>query len=374
MNWIGNALFNGVTQDEILEIVSQSQTRDLTKGEWLFHHGDEASQLFILESGLLEVVRVDPLTKAEAILQILEPGAVIGEMSLIDQGTRSASVRAAATSKLLSTPFAIFRQTPVTRSDQPDLRQTYIKLVHNLAALMSKRLRDLGDESLRQAIDRVNMGVFIISTISLLALYIIIINLIGKYNSVVTDTTFVSIPLLGVFGATTLHFVRRTGLPLATFGLTRNPWPALFEGFTVSIPLCILLVFGKWVWMQNTPGQEAEPLFGWRSVYEHYGLVEEIAFACVYAAFTFVQEFIARSGLQAPLERFLVSKHRTLIAILISNLLFALTHLHVSAKLAVIVFFAGCFWGAMFKRHGNLYGTFINHLILGTFVFFGLVL
>lgn len=374
MNWIGNALFSGLTEDEILEIVSRSQPLDLTTGEWLLHHGDDASHLFILESGLLEVVRVDPLTKAEAILQVLQPGAVIGEMALVDRGSRSASVRAAANSRLLSTPFAIFRQAPGVASDQPELKQTYIKLVHNLAEVMSRRLRELGDESLRQAVDRVNMGVFIISTISLLALYIIIINLVGKYGGVVTDTTFISIPLLGVFGGTTLHFVRRTGLPLASFGLTRNPWPAVFEGIAVSIPLCGLLVLGKWIWMQSTPGQEAEPLFGWRSVYEHYGLFREIAFACVYAAFTFVQEFIARSGLQAPLERFLVSKHRTLIAILISNLLFALTHLHVSAKLAVIVFFAGCFWGAMFKRHGNLYGTFINHLIVGTFIFFVLVL
>ena len=374
MNWIANALFSGLTEDEILEIVSRSQAVDVATGEWLFHHGDEASELFILESGLLEVVRVDPLTKAEAVLQILQPGAVIGEMALVDRGPRSASVRAAASSRLLSTPFTIFRQAPGETSDQPELIQTYIKLVHNLAEVMSKRLREIGDETLRQTVDRVNMGVFIISTISLLALYIVIINLVGKYGFYVTDTTFISIPLLGVFGLTTLYFVKRTGLPLANFGLTRDPWPAVLEGIAVSVPICMLLVLGKWIWMQSTPGQETEPLFGWRSVYEHYGLLNEIAFACVYAAFTFVQEFIARSGLQAPLERFLVSKHRTLIAILISNLLFALTHLHVSAKLAVIVFIAGCFWGAMFKRHGNLYGAFVNHLIVGTFVFFGLVL
>jgi hypothetical protein len=374
MNWIENALFSGLTENEILEIVSRSESVNVATGEWLFHHGDDAAQLYILESGLLEVVRVDSLTKAEVILQVLQPGAVIGEMALVDRGARSASVRAAAASRLLSAPFTIFRQAPGVPSDQPELKQTYAKLVHNLAEVMSKRLRELGDESLRQAVDRVNMGMFILSTISLLALYIIILNLVGKYGEIVTDTTFVSIPLLGVFGGTTLHFVKRTGLPLASFGLTRNPWPAVIEGAAVSIPMCMLLVLGKWIWMQSTPGQEAEPLFGWRSVYEHYGLMNEVAFACVYAAFTFVQEFIARSGLQAPLERFLVSKHRTLIAILISNLLFALTHLHVSAKLAVIVFFAGCFWGAMFKRHGNLYGTFINHLIVGTFIFFVLVL
>jgi hypothetical protein len=374
MNWIKNALFSGLTEDEIREIVSRSTSVDVAAGEWLFLHGDDASELFILESGLLEVVRIDPLTKAEAILQTLQPGAVIGEMALIDRGPRSASVRAAAPSRLLSTPFSTFRQTPGSASDQPELKQTYVKLVHNLAEVMSKRLRELGDESLRQAVDRVNMGSFILSTISLLAIYIILLNLISKYSGVVSDTTFISIPLLGIFGATTLLFVKRTGLPLATFGLTRNPWPAVIEGLALSIPLCLLLIVGKWVWMQSTPGQETEPLFGWRSVYEQYGFWPEIAFACVYAAFTFVQEFIARSGLQAPLDRFLVSKHRTLISILISNLLFALTHLHVSAKLAVIVFFAGCFWGTLFKRHGNLYGAFVNHLIVGTFVFFVLVL
>jgi hypothetical protein len=43
MNWIENALFSGLTENEILEIVSRSESVHVATGEWLFHHGDDAS-------------------------------------------------------------------------------------------------------------------------------------------------------------------------------------------------------------------------------------------------------------------------------------------------------------------------------------------
>ena len=58
----------------------------LRPGEFLFLEGDEADCLYIVKQGTLRVVRGD------AIFETLRPGSIVGEMALIDEHRRSASV------------------------------------------------------------------------------------------------------------------------------------------------------------------------------------------------------------------------------------------------------------------------------------------
>jgi hypothetical protein len=58
------------------------------------------------------------------------------------------------------------------------------------------------------------MAQFVISTVSLLALYILVLGLLPRVRDRLGDTAFVSIPLLIAFGLTIVHFVRKSGLPL----------------------------------------------------------------------------------------------------------------------------------------------------------------
>ena len=65
--------------------------RHVTAGEALFHAGDPGDGCYRLEHGLLKVVITSPRGE-ERILAILGPGAIAGELSVIDGGPRSASV------------------------------------------------------------------------------------------------------------------------------------------------------------------------------------------------------------------------------------------------------------------------------------------
>ncbi|MBN2798847.1 MAG: cyclic nucleotide-binding domain-containing protein [Deltaproteobacteria bacterium] len=68
------------------------------RGGYLIRRGEPGGDVYLLEEGTLEVV--DTRTTPEVILAVLEPGAVVGEMSFLDDAPRSADVRASSMVKV----------------------------------------------------------------------------------------------------------------------------------------------------------------------------------------------------------------------------------------------------------------------------------
>jgi membrane protease YdiL (CAAX protease family) len=71
--------------------------------------------------------------------------------------------------------------------------------------------------------------------------------------------------------------------------------------------------------------------------------------------------------LQAPLQAFLpgTSLQRRLLSILISNLLFAGAHMHISGAFALAAFIPGIFWGWIFARTNSLLAASTSHFLIG---------
>jgi len=61
---------------------------DIPAGQPLFNQGDHGSTMYVLLRGQAEVVIGNHL------LEVLEPGNIVGEMSIVAPGPRSATVRA----------------------------------------------------------------------------------------------------------------------------------------------------------------------------------------------------------------------------------------------------------------------------------------
>ena len=89
----------------------------------------------------------------------------------------------------------------------------------------------------------------------------------------------------------------------------------------------------------------------------------------VYALFVPVQELIARSGLQVPMEMLFEGDRRGLWANVMASLLFSATHLHLSPLLALLVFPFGLYWGWLFGRQRSLLGPCVSHVLIGGFAF-----
>jgi NADH dehydrogenase len=92
-------------------------------GQLVFRQGDLGDRLYIILSGEAEVCREDG--GDESVLARLGPGQCFGEMALVQETTRNASVRCAQTMDVLSLPKQEFA---VLAAYLPDLRQRFERL------------------------------------------------------------------------------------------------------------------------------------------------------------------------------------------------------------------------------------------------------
>lgn len=86
-------LFNGLTEQDLTEVAQVCSERTLRAGEDLVKQGEPGDDLYIITNGYVEVA-VDERPQERKIIVSLGEGQIIGEMSLLDQGLRSATVQA----------------------------------------------------------------------------------------------------------------------------------------------------------------------------------------------------------------------------------------------------------------------------------------
>ena len=77
---------------------SKPAFKKLRAGETLVAQGDEGDELFLLFDGVLEVER-----DGEVIAEV-GPGAILGEMALLEGGARTATLRAATDCRVAVAP------------------------------------------------------------------------------------------------------------------------------------------------------------------------------------------------------------------------------------------------------------------------------
>jgi len=91
----------GLLDDEEREALSQLMgSRDFRQGETVFHYGDPGGEIFILRTGRVEVF-VESTEGTKIVLSENEQGDVIGELSFLDGGPRTATAVAREDTQML---------------------------------------------------------------------------------------------------------------------------------------------------------------------------------------------------------------------------------------------------------------------------------
>lgn len=85
-------IFGAVDESSLHLLLEHAQEVIIGPGECFFREHDEASSMFVLESGLAEVVK--RWEGQDVLLHHLKAGDCFGEMALMDLQPRSATVRA----------------------------------------------------------------------------------------------------------------------------------------------------------------------------------------------------------------------------------------------------------------------------------------
>jgi CRP/FNR family transcriptional regulator, cyclic AMP receptor protein len=88
-------LFSECSRKDLEKLAAHSDVIELPAGRVIMHQGMPGSDAFVVLEGTVTVRR-----NGRKVVD-LGPGAVVGELSLLDQGDRSASVECASTCSLL---------------------------------------------------------------------------------------------------------------------------------------------------------------------------------------------------------------------------------------------------------------------------------
>lgn len=113
----------------------QQQIRSLKPGEILFEEGTQGRELFIIQEGKVGIYKDTPDGRVE--LAVVEKGGIIGEMSLLDNLPRSATVQAVESCKILIINQASFDKI---MQDIPVWLQSIIKIVVSRLRDANKRV------------------------------------------------------------------------------------------------------------------------------------------------------------------------------------------------------------------------------------------
>ncbi len=128
----GVELFEGLSDEDLEQVVGLCQERHLSRGELLVKEGDLGEELFIITDGFVEVILETP----RRVVVNLGTGQLTGEMALVDGGPRSASLRA------ISDPTIV---QVINKSDFETLCDNNTRLGYvvyrNIAADLSFKLR-----------------------------------------------------------------------------------------------------------------------------------------------------------------------------------------------------------------------------------------
>ena len=108
----------------------QQQIKTLSAGEILFEEGSTGRELFIVQEGKVRVYKDSPDGKIE--LATIEKGGIIGEMSLLDNLPRSATVKACEPAKIIVVNQGMFQS----------VMQAVPMWLQSIVKIVVSRLRD----------------------------------------------------------------------------------------------------------------------------------------------------------------------------------------------------------------------------------------
>ena len=123
-------LFSGIPDEMLEPLAKVSSVAEFPRNGVICHEDDDGTSLFVIISGLVKVSLVRRDGK-EAILALLDPGDFFGEMALLDNRPRSASVIAMKPTKVVT----------ITRTDFMEFIHDRPLVVRNLIVAMALRLR-----------------------------------------------------------------------------------------------------------------------------------------------------------------------------------------------------------------------------------------
>jgi hypothetical protein len=370
-----NPIFKNLTLSHLTQFLDSCQKKHFNPGDYLIHEGEIGKHFFILLDGKIAFTKKNPENQQELPIFTLSEMQLIGEMSWLDEEPRSVSARALTSVEVLQVDYAdmdnLIKKIPefysifryITKNLSLNLRKANDIVVKTM-------IKHLAEYKIRNM-----MGVFSGYAIIMLSFYSFLLYGLNSFFHSVSSTTFIGVPIGIFFLISFIIFVKCTNMPWRFFGITTDGWKkAMFEGIVFTIPIILFLPIFKLILIATVPSYQSRMLF---EPYTDLNLLNldnghiKITWMISVMLYIFIsvplQELIVRGGCQSPLQEFLVSKYKNIIAIVISNLIFETQHLIISFRYALLALIPGFYFGWLYSRHHTLIGVILAHILLGFF-------
>jgi CRP-like cAMP-binding protein/Zn-dependent protease len=116
-------LFEDVPVEVLNDLAGRVRLRSVPRGAPVFRQGDRADAFYVVRRGTLQVVEEGPAGE-ERVLSTAGPGESFGELGLLEQAPRAATVRAVEESELFEVSKGTFDQLLADMASVPDFAPT----------------------------------------------------------------------------------------------------------------------------------------------------------------------------------------------------------------------------------------------------------
>jgi CRP-like cAMP-binding protein len=127
-------LFESLDSDELAIIAELVTERDIIAGDNVFDEGDDASSLYMIRQGTIEIRKMGPGGTEHPVAQLVA-GSHFGEMAFVDHAKRAAAAYAPENTKVLEIKYADLEQLI---GSNPKIG---LKIYRSLAAILCRRIR-----------------------------------------------------------------------------------------------------------------------------------------------------------------------------------------------------------------------------------------
>lgn len=364
-------LFAGFSDEDLEQLAAACVRLDFDPGDIVVKQGQPGDELFLIDEGEVVVVRHDD--GQEFTLNTMSEGQDFGILAALDGGVRRATLRATRPSSLLR-----LRSGDLQKVFGDYHASGHALMLRNALGSTSEALRSVNEVSvgslrreLAESKRRLSFGSFVAFLIGSVTLYAFLLRIaMGTFLGTV-DSTFVSIGILVMCLLIYVPMMKLSGFPASTYGLTLRNWKGvLLESLAWTGVFLAAVTLIKLVLLHVVPAWKGQQLFSMYGFTRYETLGQALGLMALYAVFAPIQEFIARGAMQSSLHEFLGGKHAAFWAVVLSTLMFAQIHLHLTPGYAVAVLVPSLFWGAMYARQRSLLGVSVSHVLIGIFVAF----
>ena len=150
-------LFEHQPEEVLKAILAQGRVEEFGPGATVFRQGQQGDRLYIVKSGVLEIVAATADGAEAHPVAYLGPGEILGEIALLTGSPRSATVRSPQNAELFTLEKAVFL----------DLMATLPAFARNLCLVLAKRLEATTSKVPRSSVKQLqgNLKFFDLATV-----------------------------------------------------------------------------------------------------------------------------------------------------------------------------------------------------------------